>query len=74
MVSKSNNYYKTAQGILFTLIVNHILSAVDALISAKAYNDALLGKESFWQHLSIEQQMVAIGPSPSAGLTMRIQF
>lgn len=74
MVSKSNNYYKTAQGILFTLIINHVLSAVDALISAKAYNDALLGKESLWQHLSIEQQMVAIGPSPSAGLTMRIQF
>ena len=74
MVSKSNNYYKTAQGIFFTLIINHILSAVDALISAKAYNDALLGKESFWQHLSIEQQVVKAGPSPSAGFSMRIQF
>jgi hypothetical protein len=74
MVSKSNSYYKTAQGILFTMLFNHIISAVDALISAKAYNDALLGKESFWQHLFIEQQLVDAGPSPSAGITMRIQF
>jgi len=74
MVSQSNSYYKTAQGILFTLLVNHIISAVDALISAKAYNEALLGRESMWQHISLQQQLVDAGPSLSAGMAMRIQF
>jgi len=74
MVSQSNSYYKTAQGILFTLVINHLLSAVDALISAKAYNDALLGRESLWQHISLEQQLVDAGPSLSGGMVMRIQF
>jgi hypothetical protein len=74
MVSQSNSYYKTAQGILFTLVINHLISAVDALISAKAYNDALLGRESLWQHISLEQQLVDAGPSLSGGMVMRIQF
>jgi hypothetical protein len=74
MVSKSNSYYKTAQGILIVMLVNHIVSAVDALISAKAYNDELLGKETLWQHLSVEQQFVKVGTSTAIGCAMRIQF
>jgi hypothetical protein len=74
MVSKSNSYYKTAQSILFTLLINHIISAVDALISAKAYNSALLGRETLWQHLSIQQQFVDVSPSLSAGVAMRVSF
>jgi hypothetical protein len=74
MVSKSNDYYKTAQAILFVMLINHVISSVDALISAKAYNDALLGKESFWQHISIEQQFVKAGSANGVGCAMRIQF
>lgn len=74
MVSQANNYYKTSQGILLTLLLNHVISAVDALISAKAYNDALLGRESMWQHISIQQQLVDAGPSLSGGMVLRVQF
>ena len=74
MVSQANNYYKTSQGILLTLLINHVISAVDALISAKAYNDALLGRESMWQHISIQQQLVDAGPSLSGGMVLKVQF
>jgi hypothetical protein len=73
-MSKSNSYYKTAQNILFSMVINHILSAVDALISAKAYNDELIGKESVWRHVSIEQQMVDAGSQTIPGCALNIRF
>ena len=74
MVSKSNSYYKTAQNILFSMVINHIVSAVDALISAKAYNDELIGKESVWRHISIEQLMVNAGSSSIPGCALKVRF
>ncbi len=73
-MSKSNSYYKTARNILFSMVINHILSAVDALISAKAYNDELIGKESVWRHISIEQQMVDAGSNSIPGCALSIRF
>jgi hypothetical protein len=74
MMSKSNSYYKTAQQILFTLVINHVLSAVDALLSAKAYNDELIGKESVWRHIGVEQQMVDVGSNTVPGCALTFRF
>jgi hypothetical protein len=51
-----------------------VTSAVDALISAKAYNDGLLGRQALWENLSIEPTTAFSGQGLSPGLTMRLQF
>jgi hypothetical protein len=73
MVSQSNSSYKIATNILFIVLLNHVVSAVDALISARVYNDALLGKQSFWRHIDLEPGLassVTAGPA----MTLRILF
>ena len=56
------------------MIINHLASAVDALIGAIAYNNELLGRESFWQHVNIEPQCVADPVNPIFGLAFRMGF
>jgi hypothetical protein len=73
MMSQSNSSYKIATNILFIVLLNHVVSAVDALISARVYNDALLGKQSFWRHIDLEPGLassVTAGPA----MTLRILF
>ena len=74
MMSKSNEYYKLANTILTVMIINHLVSAVDALIGAMSYNNDLLGRESFWQHIKIDQQWVDGGLNPCPGLALRVRF
>jgi hypothetical protein len=74
MMSKSNNYYKTAQNILFAMVINHVVSAVDALLSAKAYNDELIGKETVWRHISVDQNMVDVGSRSVPGVAVSLRF
>jgi hypothetical protein len=74
MMNESNKFYKTATYVLFVIIVNHVASAVDALISAKSYNDALLGKTTLWDNLSVQPTTAFSGRYLSPGLTMRIRF
>jgi len=77
MIKKSNDYYSTASTIFMGLLVNHVVSAIDALISAKAYNSALLGKETLWQHIHLESQWTqARTPQslPSPGLALKVAF
>jgi hypothetical protein len=74
MMSKSNDYYKLANTILAVMIINHLVSAVDALIGAMAYNNELLGKETLWQHVNIEPQCAVNPVNPSFGLAFRMGF
>jgi hypothetical protein len=74
MMDESNKFYKTATYVLFVILVNHVVSAVDALISAKAYNDGLLGKQTFWDNLSVQPTTAFSGQYLSPGLSMRIRF
>jgi hypothetical protein len=74
MIDDKNKFYKAATYVLFTIIINHVTSAVDALISAKAYNDGLLGRQALWENLSIEPTTAFSGQGLSPGLTMRLQF
>jgi hypothetical protein len=74
MMSKSNDYYKFANTILALMIINHVVSAVDALIGAYAYNSELLGKETFWQHVKLDPQCSADIVNPSFGLALRVGF
>lgn len=74
MISKSNDYYKLANTILTVMIINHLVSAVDALIGAMSYNNHLLGRESFWQHINIEPKCAIDPVNPSFGMALRMGF
>jgi hypothetical protein len=50
------------------------VSAIDAGIMAKAYNDRQLGKESFWQHIRLEGLLASDGRGgwqPGCGMQIR---
>ena len=74
MMSKSNDYYKLANTILALMIINHVASAVDALIGAYAYNNQLLGKETLWQHVKVSPQFAVDLVNPSLGLALKVGF
>lgn len=57
MMTRSNHLYSISGNLIFLLIANHIISAVDAFISARAYNDKLLNKKSVWQHINLDQRI-----------------
>jgi hypothetical protein len=68
---KLANYSRTA---FVTLLINHLASAVMAGIEAKNHNDALLGQESVWQHIDIEQQFVNTGSETVSGYSIGVRF
>jgi hypothetical protein len=70
----SNKYYRISQNVLFLLIANHIISAVDAMISAKAHNDRLLGKESFWRHINLDQRVAYTGTDIRSTFGIKVRF
>jgi hypothetical protein len=74
LMSQSNDNFKTATNVAFVLIVNHVVSAVDALISANIYNSEMLGKQTFWRHIEVEPGVAGLDPINAPGLTMRIKF
>ncbi|MFP4416590.1 MAG: DUF5683 domain-containing protein [Fibrobacterota bacterium] len=74
MVSEANGHYRVTNNMLFLLLANHLVSAVDALISAKAYNDALLERESFWQRIHLDQQWAFSGSDMKTRLGVNIRF
>jgi hypothetical protein len=57
MVSDANSDYRIAQGILPFIAVNHLVSALDALISAVAINHRLAGRQSFLERIRLDQQL-----------------
>ncbi|MBN1307649.1 MAG: hypothetical protein JXA18_07025 [Chitinispirillaceae bacterium] len=73
-LSKSNSYYRWSKSLFTILVLNHIASAIDAGITAKAYNDKLLGKRSFWQKLNIRESYVSTPTGPANGLALEVRF
>lgn len=74
MISESNSHYDAAKYSLFGLILNHVVSAVDAGFTAKAYNSYLLGQETVWNRLNLEQQYVFTGSETVPGVALRVRF
>ncbi|MBD3393655.1 MAG: hypothetical protein GF418_16145 [Chitinivibrionales bacterium] len=74
MVHEYNRYYRISTNVLFLLFANHVVSAVDAMISAKAHNDELLGRQSFWRHVGLNQQLAFTENGITSTLGVRIRF
>lgn len=73
-ITNATTYYRWSSKVLWGLIFNHIASAIDAGITAKAYNDYLLGKESFWQRINIKEAYADASNEFSPGLTLEVRF
>ena len=74
LMSQSNDNYKTATTVAFILLINHVVSAVDALISANMYNADLLGRQTFWHHIEVAPGVAGRDMISAPGLTMRVKF
>jgi hypothetical protein len=73
-ISKGNKSYKISKSIFTLLLINHVVSAIDAGICAKAYNDKLLGKQSFWQRINIRDVAVNSGSGTASGYALEVRF
>jgi len=74
MQNKADKKLKVAKGVFTTLLVNHIMSMIDAGLTAKAYNNQLLGKETFWQRINIKEKNVKSGSKLIPGYALEIRF
>lgn len=72
--SDANNFYDISQKVLFLLVLDRIISAVDAGITAKAYNDDMLGKQSLWQKVNIKEKQVRTGSDTYNGYALEVRF
>lgn len=72
--SRSNQLFGTSKTLFTLLIINHLASAFDAMITAKAFNDALLGKTSLWQRFNIREATVSTPCGVANGLALEVRF
>jgi hypothetical protein len=73
-LSQSSRFYDIGRTLIFIMVANHIVSAVDALITARAYNDRLLSKKSVWQHINFEQQFALSETGVTSQVGIRVRF
>ncbi|MDR2727614.1 MAG: hypothetical protein LBB56_00660 [Chitinispirillales bacterium] len=75
IMKESKSKYDAVNYTLYVVLLNHIVSAIDAGFTAKAYNSNLLGKDnSVWERISLEQQYVFSGSEMSPGAMLKIKF
>ena len=73
-LSKANSFFRWSKSLFSMLLINHIVSAVDAGITAKAYNDKLLGKTSLWQNINLKEKVVSTPVGPAQGYSLEVRF
>lgn len=74
LLDERNRRDRIALNVLYVVILNHIVSAIDAGITAKSYNDRLLGRKSIWHRIELEQTFVDVGTETVPGLALRLGF
>lgn len=74
LVHESNDLYKTSTKVLLLLVANHLVSAVDAFIAARAHNEQLLGRESMWERVRFDQRLAFDEDGLSTTLGVRVRF
>jgi len=74
MVSTANSSRRVSTNVLFLLLVNHIASAIDAGITAKRYNDRMLGRQTLWDRMHLVPQAVNSGSEMATGYALLVDF
>jgi len=70
----SSHYYSVTRYFIFGIVANHIVSAVDAFISAMSYNNMLLNKKSVWQHIDLDHQVAFGDYGFESRLDLKVRF
>jgi hypothetical protein len=73
-LSASRRYFSSSGMVLAFMLVNHLVSAIDAGLSAKAHNDLLLNKKSVWNHIGLEQICLSDGRQMVPGYALKVRF
>jgi len=74
IIRLSNHYYNVTQYLIFGIVANHLLSAVDAFISARSYNDMLLNKQSLWRRIDLDHQVAVSDYGIETRLDLKVRF
>ncbi|MBN2188573.1 MAG: hypothetical protein JW699_03885 [Chitinispirillaceae bacterium] len=74
LLRDSRNWSGYSRSTFLSLLINHVASSVMAGIAAKSHNDALLGKESVWRRVGLEQQYVFTGSETAPGYALKVSF
>jgi len=74
MLKDSRDWADFSRTTFLTLLLNHVASSVMAGIAAKKHNDELLGKESFWRRINLEQRYVFTGSETATGYALEVAF
>lgn len=74
MISKSTTYFSNSGLVLAFMLVNHLVSAIDAGLTAKAHNDLLLNKNTVWNHIGLEQICLSDGRNMVPGYALKVRF
>ncbi|MBD3317965.1 MAG: hypothetical protein GF344_19445 [Chitinivibrionales bacterium] len=74
IVHESNDLYKTSTKVLMLLLANHLVSAVDAFITARAHNERLLGRETLWERIHLDQRVAFDSGGLNTALGVRLSF
>jgi hypothetical protein len=70
----SRDWAGYARNTFLSLLINHVASSVMAGIAAKKHNDELLGRESLWQRINLEQRYVFTGSETAPGYSLQVAF
>jgi hypothetical protein len=73
-LSVSRGYFSKSGVVLALMLVNHLVSAIDAGLTAKAHNDLLLNKKSVWNHIGLEQICLSDGRQMVPGYALKVRF
>ncbi|MBN2037772.1 MAG: hypothetical protein JW768_13605 [Chitinispirillaceae bacterium] len=74
LVAESQGTARIGRNFYMSLLINHIASAVIAGMVAKKHNDALLGRESVWRRIDVEQKPVYTGSHTVNGYAVGVRF
>lgn len=73
-IADGNKYFRWSKAVFTTMLINHIVSAIDAGLTAKAYNDNLLGRHSIWERIRVREKYVATPIGTATGLALEVKF
>jgi hypothetical protein len=74
MMGDVKRYSDYSRIFVMLIVVNHVVSAVDAFITAVGYNKRLLNKQSLWQRINLDQQVAVTSTGEirsTVGFTLR---
>ncbi len=66
--------YQVRNIMIYSLLANHVISAVDALITARAHNNRLLGKQSFLDRVNLDYDIAMTDTDVTSYYWVRVRF